>query len=437
MQHTEIEQLDALERRVGLMVGLAEVEAKVARQLKQIARSTRVAGFRPGKVPMDIVVRQHGAEVRQEVLERAIGEAFADVVNVHGLRVAGYPRIEPKPEVSNEGTFECYAVFEVYPDIVLGDLSGQEIVRPVVEVGETEVDNTLTVLSKQRASWQNVTRAAQMGDRLTVDFVGTIDGTPFDGGEAKGFLLEIGAGRTLPEFEQGLLGASAGETRQVMASFPADYQANHLAGKTAQFDIVVQTVTEAVLPAIDAEFAMSLGIADGDVAVMRAEILSNLQREAANRVQARVRQQIWQALMAVTPFEPPKALVQEESRQLLTKAEQDMRARGMDIAGSGLSLGLFENQAKQRVMLGLIVSHVIQAQQLTASADQMASIIDALAQSYEEPENVVAWYRQSPERMQEIRAQALENQVVEWVLDQVKVRDEPMTFATLMEKEQA
>lgn len=437
MQHTEIEQLNALERRVALMVALAAVEAEVGQQLKRIARNAKVAGFRPGKVPMNIIVRQHGDEVRQEALQRAIGEAFAQVVSAHGLRVAGYPRIEPKPEVTNEGAFECYAVFEVYPEIQVGDLAGQEIVRPVVEVGEAEVDNTLAVLSKQRAAWQSVARAAQAGDRLTVDFVGTIDGVPFEGGTANGFLLEIGAGRTLPEFEQGVLGASTGETRQVAVNFPADYQASHLAGKTTQFEIVVQDISEAVLPAIDADFAMSLGIADGDVAVMRSEILANLQREADKRVQSRVRQQVWQALMAVTPFEPPKILVQEEAGQLLARAEQDVQSRGMDIAGSGLSVSLFEHQAKQRVMLGLIVSHVIQTQQLAASGEQMAAAIDVLAQSYEEPVSVVAWYRQSPERMQEVRAQVLENQVVEWVLGQVKVRDEPVAFASLMEKEQA
>ncbi len=432
MQHNQVEQLDALERRIALTVELQAVESEVSGRLKQIARTARVAGFRHGKVPMSLVTRQYGDGVRQEVLGKAIEQAFSQAVDAHKLRVAGYPRIEPRLDAPEAGKFACYAVFEVYPDIVVGDLSAREIVRPVVALGDAEVDKTLSVLAKQRAEYRSVARAAQSGARLTLDFEGRIDGEIFEGGEAKGFKVELGSGQTLPEFESGLLGATAGQTLTLTVNFPANYHASLLAGKTAIFTITVHEVAEQVLPTIDAAFAISLGMENGDVAAMRAEILANLQREVKQRVNTRLREQVMQALLEVTPFEPPKILVQTEAQRLMQQAQEDMQARGMEVANANLPMDVIGNQARQRIVLGLIVSQIIQDQHMNATQEQAMAVIDELAQSYEEPHNVIEWYRRTPEKMREVTSQVLENQVIDWVLAQARLKDEPVTFEALM-----
>jgi trigger factor len=435
MQHAQIEQLGTLDRRIGLAIPVQEIETDVSSQLRNIARTVRIAGFRPGKAPMKLIAQQHGNEVRQEVMGKAIERAFSQAMSAHQLRVAGYPRIEPKPESGTEGVFECYAVFEVFPEVVLGDLSTREIKRPVFQLGEAEVDTTLAVLTRQRVVYRSVSRAAQEQDRLTLDYEGRVKGEVFEGGEAKGFVVVLGAGRTLPEFEQGLVGAVTGETRSVEVNFPADYHAAALAGKKAQFAITVREISEPVLPEVDAEFARSLGIADGDVNAMRTEILANLNSEAQQRVKIKIRDQVFQTLLDITPLELPKVLVLTEAQRIRESAQEDMRVRGMDIAQNPLPVEMIENQAKQRVALGLIVSHIIQDRQLTATQEQVIAAIESLAQSYEDPQSVMDWYRRTPEKMQEVTSGVLEDHVVAWVLSQVKQVDEPMTFEALMGRE--
>lgn len=434
MQHVKIEQLSALERRINLSVELQTIEAEVANRLKHIARTARVAGFRHGKVPMSIVAKQHGGEVRQEVLGNAVERAFSTAIQENQLKVAGFPRIEPKTDAADQALFEFYAVFEVYPEIVLGDISAAEINRPVVTVGDAEVDKTLAVLQKQRVQYESADRAAQADDLVTLDYVGKIDDAIFEGGEAQGFRVVIGEGRTLPDFEAALLDVKAGDKKTFDVAFPADYQAAELAGKTAQFSVEITDVAAPKLPGIDAEFAKSLGIADGDVAKMRAEIQGNLTREVKNRIQAQIKDQVMQAVLAATRIETPKSLVKNEAQRLMEQARSDMQARGMNVADIPMPTDLFEERAQRRIALGLILSEVVQANALSAKPEQIKTMIEEIAQSYEDPQDVVNYYRKTPEKMQEIESLVLENNVVEWVMQQCKVTDQVLAFDELMGK---
>ncbi|WP_124949980.1 trigger factor [Sulfuriferula thiophila] len=434
MQHANIEQISALERRINLSVEMQAIESEVANRLKHIARTARVDGFRHGKVPMSIVAKQYGGEVRQEVLGNAVERAFSTAVQANQLKVAGFPRIEPKTDAADQALFEFYAVFEVYPEITLGDISTAEISRPVVAVGDAEIDKTLDVLRKQRVQYESADRAAQTNDLVTLDYVGKVDGEVFAGGEAKGFRVVVGEGRTLPDFEAALLDVKAGDKKTFDVAFPVDYQAAELAGKTAEFSVEITDVAAPKLPEVDAEFAKSLGIEDGDVAKMRAEIKGNLEREVKNRVLAQVKDQVMQALLAATSIDTPKSLVQNEAQRLMEQARNDLQARGMNVADIPMPTDLFEERAQRRVALGLILSEVVQKHALAAKTEQVKEMIEELAQSYEDPQNVVNWYRKNPEKMQEIESLALENNVVEWVLGQAKVTDQVLAFDELMGK---
>jgi trigger factor len=434
MQHANIEQLSALERRINLSVEMQAIESEVTNRLKQIARTARVDGFRHGKVPMSIVAKQYGGEVRQEVLGNAVERAFSNAVQENKLKVAGFPRIEPKTDAADQSLFEFYAVFEVYPEITLGDISTAEISRPLVTVGDAEIDKTLDVLRKQRVQYESADRAAQTNDLVTLDYIGKVDGEVFAGGEAKGFRVVIGEGRTLPDFETALLDVKAGDKKTFDVAFPADYQAAELAGKTTQFSVEITDVAAPKLPEVDADFAKSLGVADGDVVKMRAEIKANLEREVKNRVQAQVKDQVMQALLAATTVETPKSLVQNETQRLMDQARNDLQARGMNVADIPMPTDLFEERAQRRVALGLILAEVVQANALAAKPEQIREMIEEIAQSYEEPKEVVNWYRKNPDKMQEIESLALENNVVEWVLGQAKVTDQALAFDELMGK---
>ena len=293
-----------------------------------MARTVKMPGFRPGKVPMKIVAQTHGGQARGEAVGAAVEKAFGEKVREQNLRVAGYPRIEPK-EGAADGTLEFTATFEVYPEITVGDLGEQKIERPALTVGDAEVDKTLDVLRKQRTTFSATDRAAAEGDRVVIDFTGRKDGEVFEGGQAQDFPFVIGAGAMLKDFETAVTGLKADESKTFDMTFPADYHAQHLAGQTVQFEIAVKKVEAPVLPEIDADFARSLGVADGDVAKLREEVKGNLEREVKRRIQAKVKEQVMDALVAVTPIEVPKALVQAESQQLAENARRDLEMRGL------------------------------------------------------------------------------------------------------------
>lgn len=427
-----VESLGALERRVRMSVAIGEIERQVADRLKNMARTTKMPGFRPGKVPFNMIAKQYANQVRGEVLGDAVQRAFSDVVKSENLRVAGYPKIEKADAANDDKALEFNATFEVYPEVKSGDLSATTIERPAVEVDDAAVDRTIEILRKQRTNFVEAARAAQAGDRVTVDFEGTLEGTPFEGGKANGFAFVIGEGRMLPAFEAAATGLAAGATKAFELKFPDDYQSALVAGKTTQFTLSVARVEAPQLPEVDAEFAKTLGVADGSIEKMRADIRGNVEREVKKRTDAQVKNQAMKALMDATPLELPKSLVEMETQQLVQRAQADLEARGMKMEKLPFEPSAFEDSARRRVALGLIIGELGRAEGLQPKPAQLRSLIEREAQSYERPDEVVRWFYTQPERLSEMEGLALENNVVDWVLSKAKVTDKAMTFDELM-----
>jgi len=430
MQTTQ-EIQGALERRIDMSVPMAEIDKEVDTRLKRMARTVKMPGFRPGKVPMKIVAQTYGPQARSEAIGAAVEKAFGDKVREQNLRVAGYPRIEPK-EASGEGALEFSAVFEVYPQVPLGDLSGQKVERPVLAVGDAEVDKTVEVLRKQRTTFEAADRAAQEGDRVVIDFAGRKDGELFDGGQAQDFPFVVGAGSMLKDFEAAVNGLEAGEAKTFEMTFPEDYHAQNLAGQKVEFDITVKRVEAPILPAVDADLARALGVADGDVAKLRDEVRANLEREVKRRVQAKVKEQVMDALLVANPIEVPKALVEAESKQLADNARRDLEMRGMKTKDIPVEPAWFADQAVRRVKLGLIMAELVKAKELYAKPEQVRALVDEMAQSYEDPAELVRWYYAQPDRLAQAEAVVIEDNVVEWVVSQAQTTDKPVSFDELM-----
>jgi len=428
----EVESLGTLERRVSMSVPVAEIERRVDARLKEIARKAKLPGFRPGKVPLKIVAQQYGPQVRSEVLSDAVQKAFGEAVKEANLKVAGYPRIDKKEGATGADAFEFMATFEVYPDVKVGDLAAAEIEKPLASIDDEAVEKTLQILRKQRTEWVPVERAAQDGDRLTVDFEGRIDGETFEGGTGRDFALILGEGRLLPEFESAARGRLPGESKRFELKFPDDYAGKAVAGKTASFDLSVKRVEAPRLPELDAEFAKRLGVADGDLATMRSEVRANVEREMKKRIEGRLKSQAMQRLIEATPLELPKALVQAEMQQLVEMAAADLKARGLKLENVPLDPQAFEANAKRRVALGLIIGELARAEKLQPKPAEVRALIDAEAQSYENPGEMVKWFYMQPQRLSEMESLALENNVVNWVLSRARVADKSVSFDELM-----
>jgi trigger factor len=426
-----VENLGTLERRVSMTVPVEEIDRQVDTRLKKLARDVRMPGFRPGKVPLKLVAQTYGSQVRSEVMSEAVQKAFSEAVKGANLRVAGYPRIEKKDGADGKA-LEFSATFEIYPEVKVGDVASREVERPQVTVGDAEVDKTVEILRKQRTKFVPASRAARDGDRLTVDFSGTIAGQPFDGGKAENFVFPLGEGRMLPEFDAAARGMSAGEHKTFTLKFPDDYHGKEVAGKEASFELAVKTVEEPQLPEIDAEFAKTLGVADGDVQKMRSEIRANVEREVKKRVDARVKGQTLQALLDSTPLELPKSLIEMEAQQLLERAAADLQQRGVKLDQVPLNPQMFEESAKRRVALGLIIAELSQAENLKPKPAEVRAMVEQEAQSYESPAEVVKWFYMQPQRLSEMEGAALEANVVKWVLSKAKVVDKAIPFDELM-----
>lgn len=433
MQNTTETQTtsNALERRIDMSIARETLDKDVDERLKRLARTVKMAGFRPGKVPFKIVAQQYGPQVRHEAIGEAVERVFGETVREQNLRVAGMPRIEPKPG-EDDSKLEFSAVFEVYPEFALGDIAGGSIERPSLDVGDAEVERTIEVLREQRKSFVKVERAAATGDKVTMDFTGRLDGEVFQGGQAENFAVVLGEGRMLADFETGVTGASAGDNRTFDVAFPADYHAANLAGKTAQFEATVKGVEAPQLPEVDGDFAKSLGVADGDVDKMRAEVKANLLREVKKRIQARVKEQVMKVLLDANPIEVPKALVDQESRVMAEGARQDLTNRGIDPRNVPVEPAWFTEQASRRVKLGLILAEVVREKGIHATEEQIRSQVDEFAQSYEDPSDVVRWYFAQPQRLAEVEALVVENNVVNWVLANCQVADKVVAFDELM-----
>ncbi|HXF18506.1 MAG TPA: trigger factor [Burkholderiales bacterium] len=427
-----LETLSSLERRLSVTLPLDKVNTEVASRLKRLAATVKLHGFRPGKVPMSIVEQQFGGQVRQEVLGDAVQRSFGEAVKEKNLRVAGYPRIEVKPGDMPTEKLEYIATFEVYPEVSLGELAQIKIERPVVDINDAEVDKTVEILRKQRTHYHAVERCARQGDQVRIDYRGTIAGQAFDGGSGTDQNVLLGGGQLLADFEKNLIGMQAGEQREFDLRFPDDYHGKQVAGKDAHFEVQLKEVQEPHVPEANAEFAKALGIADGDLTKMRADVKANLEREVKTRANKRVKDQVMKALLDATKVEVPRALLDMEVERLMQNMRHDLEQRGLKSDQIPMPKEAFEPEAVRRVSLGLILAELVKLHQLNAKPEQIKAVVQEYAQSYEKPEEVVRWYYQQPERLREVESIVLEDNVVQWTLSNAKVEAKPTDFDDLM-----
>jgi trigger factor len=432
-----LETVSGVERRLNISVPLQEIETEVSTRLRRLAQTVKMHGFRPGKVPIKVVQQQYGLQVRQEVLGDRLQKCFGDAVRDNNLRVAGYPHFESKPTSEETAQLEYSATFEVYPEVRIEALTDVTIARPELKVSDAEVEKTIEILRKQRVTFDPCERPAQMQDLVTVDFSGMIEGKTFPGGEAQDLQVVLGSGRLLAEFEQAVVGMSANETRTFDIAFPTDYHGKEVAGKTATFSLTLKNVSAPKLPDLDEEFAKSLGVADGDVEKMRAEVRANVEREVEARIRSKVKEQVFQALIERATLEIPQALVDIETRTLTEAAQRDLESRGVKVKDVPLPADILGAQAARRVRLGLILAEVVRANSLQARPDQVLAAVESHAKSFEQPQEVVKWYYSSPERLQEFESAVLEQNVVDWVGSVARTESQPVEFEELMGKPNA
>ncbi len=429
-----VENLEKLERKITLTLPVKVIQSEVQSRLKRIARTVKMDGFRPGKVPMNVVAQRYGYSVHYEVMNDKVGEAFSSAANEARLRVAGQPRITEK-EGAPEGEVAFDAVFEVFPEVKLGDLSTAEVEKLSCEVTATAVDRTLDILRKQRRTFSQRPHdaAAQLTDRVTVDFEGKIDGEPFQGGKADDFQFILGDGQMLKEFEDATTGMKVGESKTFQLAFPADYHGKDVAGKTADFLVSVKKIEAAHLPEVNEALAKSLGIEDATVEGLRADIRKNLEREVKFRLLARNKQAALDALASVAELDLPNASVQSELQRLIENARADLKQRGVkDADKAPIPEEIFKPQAERRVRLGLVVAELVRGHALQAKPEQIKAHIDELSASYEKPAEVVRWYYGDAKRMGEVEAVVIENNVTGYILSQARVTEKAIAFDDLM-----
>ena len=429
-----VETLEKLERKITLTLPADVIQNEVSNRLKRIARDVKMDGFRPGKVPMNVVAQRYGYSVHYEVMNDKVGEAFASAANEAQLRVAGQPKITEK-EGAPEGQLTFDAVFEVYPQVKIDDLTTAAVEKVAAEVDDAAIDRTLDILRKQRRTFAQRAQdqAAQDGDRATIDFAGKIDGEAFEGGKAEAFQFIVGDGQMLKEFEDAVRGMKSGESKTFPLAFPEDYHGKDVAGKTADFLVTVNKIEAAHLPDVDEALAKSLGIAEGTVEGLRADIKKNLEREVKHRLQARNKQAAMDALAAKAELDLPKSVVQAELDRLVEGARADLKQRGVkDADKAPIPDDLFRPQAERRVRLGLVVAELVRANELHATSEQIKAHIDELAASYEKPAEVVRWYTGDNRRMAEVEAIVIENNVTEFVLSKAKINQKSISFDELM-----
>ncbi|OYX60759.1 MAG: trigger factor [Comamonadaceae bacterium 32-67-11] len=431
-----VETLDKLERKITLELSLEQINQEVQNRLKRMQRQVKLDGFRPGKVPLSVVQKRYGGSVHYEVMNDQLGQAFQSAAQEAQLRIAGTPSISEK-EGAPEGAVAFEAVFEVYPEVKIGDLSAATIEKFSATVDEAAIERTLDILRKQRRTF--VARAAdepaQEGDQVRIDFEGKIDGEPFEGGKAEGFQFVLGEGQMLKEFEEAVRGMRVGESKTFPLNFPAEYHGKDVAGKQADFLVTLQQLDAAQLPAVDDELASSLGVAGGSVDALRADIRKNLEREVKFRLQMRNKTAVMDALVAQSELDVPKSSVAAEVERLIEGARANLKERGVQGADQApIPAELFQAQAERRVRLGLVVAELVNANRLQATPEQVDAHILELASSYESPADVVRWYQSDRQRLAEIEALVLENNVTEFVLARAQVSDKAIAFDELMGK---
>ncbi len=429
-----VETLEKLQRRITLTLAAETINGEVQSRLKKLSRTVKADGFRPGKVPMSVVAQRYGYSVHYEVMNDKVGEAFAAAANEARLRVAGTPQITQK-EGAAEGQIAFDATFEVYPEVKLGDLSAVHVERVSTEVTEAAIDKTIDILRKQRRTFAQrpAVEGAAETDRVTIDFEGKIDGEPFAGGKAEAFQFIIGEGQMLEQFDKGVRGMKTGDSKTFPVAFPADYQGKDVAGKEADFMVTMKKIESQSLPVVDEVFAKSLGIAGGTVEALRADVKKNLEREVKFRVQGRNKAAVMDALVASAELDVPKALVDSETERMVEAARADLKQRGVkDAATAPIPADLFTAQAERRVRLGLVVAELVRANNLQAKPEQLQAHIEEMSQSYEKPAEVMRWYLSDRQRMAEVEAVVIENNVTAHVLATAQVTDKVLPFDELM-----
>lgn len=429
-----VETLEKLERKVTLTLPVSVIQSEVDARLKRLSKTVRMDGFRPGKVPLNVVAQRYGYSVQYEVVNDKVGEAFNKVATEAKLRVAGSPSITEK-EGAPEGELAFDAVFEVFPEVQIADLADAELNQLSADVTDDAIEKTLEILRKQRRTFaqRSLDSQAVEGDRLTVDFEGKIDGDPFPGGKAEDFQFTLGEGQMLKEFEEAAKGMKVGDSKTFPLSFPADYHGQEVAGKTADFMVTVKKLESAHLPDINEAFAKSLGIAEGTVDALRADIRKNLSREVQSRVLSRNKQAAMDLLVAKATLDLPKAVVKAEIERLIEGARADLKQRGLkDADKAPIPEDLFTDQAERRVRLGLVVGQLVKSNDLFAKSEQVQAYIEDLAASYERPADVIRWYGSDKQRLAEVEAIVVENNVTQFVFSKAKVNITPISFDDLM-----
>lgn len=432
MQQAVQNASSSLERTLTVSVPIAQIESEIAARLKKLARTVKMQGFRPGHVPLKMVERHYGFQVRQEVLSDAVQQSFAEAVKDQNYRVAGYPRFQPvQAPAPGTDKVEYTATFEVYPDVVFDDVATKTVRRPKTEVRDENVEATLATLRKQRAKYERVEREARVDDLVNLDFEGLIAGEPFAGNKASNFTVVLGEGRMLKGFEDGVAGMKEGETRTFPVTFPQDY-AEEVRGRTADFTVTVNQVAEPRLPELDAEFAKTLGVQDGDVERLRREVRENVEKEVAKRVKQGVKEQVMDGLVACARFEVPNALLEAEIERMRAAAVEDLKQRGMTTSNLALPRDLFVERAARRLKLSMLVSELVKKHDLAPRPEQVRKVIEEHAESFEQPAELVRWYYADPSRLGEVEALVMEDNVVEWALGRMKVEDVSTGFDELM-----
>ena len=429
---SSVEVISNLERRMTIKLPLTQLESQVNQRLAQVARTAKMAGFRPGKAPLGLVSQQYGSEVRDEVFSKAVEASFGAAVEENKLRVAGFPNIEHKPFVEASAEFEYTATFEVFPDIKVGDLSKLTVEKPSLDISDADIDKTIDVLVKQRVSYASVKRAAAPGDRINIALTASINGEQVESTGNKGIDLLLGEPGRVAAFDQALAGGKAGDSKKFDITYPKDHEPAQLAGKKVSYEVTYHAVSEAAYPKIDANFAKELGVVDGDVKKMRLEIKTSLEQEVEKRISARVKEQVFTGLIEICPIDLPGALVNSEINRMAQMTAQNLQQRGMDPKQIKLEPSMFEVQAKRSTSLRLILSEVVNANSLQANADQVRGMIDSFAQSYDDPAELVKWYYDDVKRLDEPAALATEANVVTWALTKAKVTNKKIKFDELM-----
>jgi len=430
----QVETLEKLQRRITLTLPMDTISGEVQTRLRKIARTVKADGFRPGKVPMSVVAQRYGYSVQYEVMNDKVGEAFNSAANEAKLRVAGMPKITQK-DAAPEGQMAFDATFEVYPEVKIGDLSQIAVERISTEVTEAAIDKTVDILRKQRRTFAQrpAAEGAAETDRVTIDFEGKIDGEPFAGGKAEAFQFIVGEGQMLPQFDQGVRGMKAGESKTFPVAFPADYQGKDVAGKEADFLVTMKKIEAQHLPEVNEAFVKTLGIQDATVDALRADVKKNLEREVKFRVLARNKSAVMDALLGAAELDVPSALVESETERMIESARADLKQRGVkDADKAPIPPELFKDQAERRVRLGLVVAELVRSAHLQAKPEQLQTHIEEMSQSYEKPAEVMRWYLSDRQRMAEVEAIVIESNVTAHVLGLAQVTDKVLPFDELM-----